>query len=256
MKRFKVYLQHDSMECGMTCLRMICKHYGAEYSSEYLSRLCFATNEGVSLLGMSEAAELLGLHTICGRLGLEQLRNMPLPCILHWNQNHFVVLYRISKNGKKFYIADPGKGLLTRSIKDMEEHWVSTRSEGGDKGVVMLIETTPMFYDRMKNSGDCGESRSFSFLFGYLKKYRKYFGQIAVGLALGCLLQLVLPFLTQAIVDVGIKNRDIGFCMARAAGAADADGKPNGSRLHTPLAAAAHQHEGEHIVDKRLLHNS
>ena len=211
MKRFKVYLQHDSMECGMTCLRMVCKHYGAEYSSEYLSRLCFATNEGVSLLGMSEAAERLGLHTICGRLGLEQLRNMPLPCILHWNQNHFVVLYRISKNGKKFYIADPGKGLLTRSIKDMEEHWVSTRSEGGDKGVVMLMETTPAFYDRMRNSGDCGESRSFRFLFGYLKKYRKYFGQIAVGLALGCLLQLVLPFLTQAIVDVGIKNRDIGF---------------------------------------------
>ena len=93
------------MECGMTCLRMVCKHYGAEYSSEYLSRLCFATNEGVSLLGMSDAAERLGLHTMCGRLGLEQLRNMPLPCILHWNQNHFVVLYRISKNGKKFYIA-------------------------------------------------------------------------------------------------------------------------------------------------------
>lgn len=110
------------MECGMTCLRMVCKHYGAEYSLEYLSRLCFATNEGVSLLGMSDAAERLGLHTMCGRLGLEQLRNMPLPCILHWNQNHFVVLYRISKNGKKFYIADPGKGLLTRSIKDMEEH--------------------------------------------------------------------------------------------------------------------------------------
>ena len=195
----------------MTCLSMICKHYGAEYSSEYLSRLCFATNEGVSLLGMSDAAERLGLHTMCGRLGLEQLRNMPLPCILHWNQNHFVVLYRISKNGKKFYIADPGKGLLTRSVKEMEEHWVSTRSEGGDKGVAMLIETTPAFYDRMKNSGGCGENRSFRFLFGYLKKYRKYFGQIAVGLALGCLLQLVLPFLTQAIVDVGIKNRDIGF---------------------------------------------
>ena len=199
------------MECGMTCLRMICKHYGAEYSSEYLSRLCFATNEGVSLLGMSEAAERLGLHTICGRLGPEQLRNMPLPCILHWNQNHFVVLYRISKNGKKFYIADPGKGLLTRSAEEMEEHWVSTHSEGGDKGVAMLIETTPAFYDRMKNSGDCGENRSFRFLFGYLKKYRKNFGQIAVGLALGCLLQLVLPFLTQAIVDVGIKNKDIGF---------------------------------------------
>ena len=211
MPKFKVYFQHDSMECGVTCLRMVCKHYGAELSTERLSRLCFATNEGVSLLGMSEAAERLGLHTVCGRLGLEQLRTVPLPCILHWNQNHFVVLYRISRNGKKFYIADPGKGLVTRSRKEMEECWISTRSGGDDKGVAMLIETTPAFYDRVKHSGDGGESRSLRFLFGYLKKYRKYFGQIAVGLALGCLLQLVLPFLTQAIVDVGIKHKDIGF---------------------------------------------
>lgn len=211
MKKFKVYFQHDSMECGVTCLRMVCKHYGAELSTERLSRLCFATNEGVSLLGMSEAAERLGLHTVCGRLGLEQLRTVPLPCILHWNQNHFVVLYRISRNGKKFYIADPGKGLVTRSRKEMEECWISTRSGGDDKGVAMLIEATPAFYDRVKHSGDGGESRSLRFLFGYLKKYRKYFGQIAVGLALGCLLQLVLPFLTQAIVDVGIKHKDIGF---------------------------------------------
>ena len=211
MPKFKVYFQHDSMECGVTCLRMVCKHYGAELSTERLSRLCFATNEGVSLLGMSEAAERLGLHTVCGRLGLEQLRTVPLPCILHWNQNHFIVLYRISRNGKKFYIADPGKGLVTRSRKEMEECWISTRSGGDDKGVAMLIETTPAFYDRVKHSGDGGESRSLRFLFGYLKKYRKYFGHIAVGLALGCLLQLVLPFLTQAIVDVGIKHKDIGF---------------------------------------------
>ena len=211
MSKFKVYFQHDSMECGVTCLRMVCKHYGVELSTERLSQLCFATNEGVSLLGMSEAAERLGLHTVCGRLGPEQLRTVPLPCILHWNQNHFVVLYRISRNGKKFYIADPGKGLVTRSRKEMEECWISTCSGGGDKGVAMLVETTPAFYDLMKHSGDGGESRSLRFLFGYLKKYRKYFGQIAVGLALGCLLQLVLPFLTQAIVDVGIKHKDIGF---------------------------------------------
>lgn len=211
MGKFKAYIQHDAMLCGVTCLRMVCSHYGVEYSSEYLSRLCFATNEGVSLLGMSDAAERLGLHTVCGRLGLEQLRTVPLPCILHWNQNHFVVLYRISKNGKKYYIADPGKGLVTRSEKEMKECWISTRSNGEDRGVAMLIETTPAFYDRMKHSGNEGESRSFRFLFGYLKKYKTYFGQIAVGLALGCLLQLVLPFLTQAIVDVGIKNKDIGF---------------------------------------------
>ena len=178
MKKFKIYIQHDAMDCGITCLRMVCKHYGAEYGSEYLSRLCFATNEGVSLLGMSDAAERLGLHTVCGCFSLEQLRDIPLPCILHWNQNHFVVLYRISRNGKNFYIADPGKGLLTRSIKDMEEHWVSTRSDSGDKGVAMLIETTPAFYNRIKHSDDEGERRSFRFLFGYLKKYRKYFKDI------------------------------------------------------------------------------
>ena len=211
MSRFKTYRQHDSMECGITCLRMVCKHYGAEYSSEYLSRLCFATNEGVSLLVMCEAAEKLGLQSVCGKLTIEQLATVPLPCILHWNQNHFVVLHRISRNGRRFHIADPGKGQVTRSLRDMEEHWVSTSAKGSDRGVAMIMETTPAFYERMRLSSDEGESRSFRFLAGYLKKYRKHFVQIAVGLALGCLLQLVLPFLTQAIVDVGIKNHDIGF---------------------------------------------
>lgn len=212
IRKFKVYRQHDSMECGIACLRMVCRYYGAEYSSEYLSHLCFATHEGVSLLGMSEAAERLGLDTVCGRLGLEQLRTVPLPCILHWNQNHFVVLYRIGKSGRKYYIADPGKGLLTRSEREMRESWVSMRSAGEDRGVAMLLETTPAFYERMRHSGDSGESRSFRFLFGYLKKYRRYFGQIVIGLALGCLLQLVLPFLTQAIVDVGIKTGTSALC--------------------------------------------
>ena len=121
MKKFKVYIQHDAMQCGVTCLRMVCKHYGREYSLEYLSRLCFATTEGVSLLGISEAAERLGLHTVCGRVGLEQIVKAPMPCILHWNQNHFVVLYRVGRGGRKFYIADPGKGLVVRSAAEMEE---------------------------------------------------------------------------------------------------------------------------------------
>ena len=210
MPKFKVYLQHDSMQCGIACLRMVCKHYGREYSQEYLSRLCFATTEGVSLLGMSDAAGKLGLHTVCGRVSLEQMAKAPLPCILHWNQNHFVVLYKISHNGKKFYIADPGKGLVTYSHEEMESHWASTRSGGEDKGVAMFIETTPAFYRH--SDDDCnGESRSFSFLFGYIRKYKKHFAQIIAGLLLGCLIQLLLPLLTQAIVDVGIKNKDIGF---------------------------------------------
>ena len=178
--------------------------------SEYLSRLCFATTEGVSLLGISEAAERLGLHTVCGRVGLEQagessaamhiaLEPKPLRCALPRGGG-----------GRRYYIADPGKGLVVRSAKDMEEHWVSTRSGEEDRGVAMFIETTPAFYTHGDDDTQ-GESRSLGFLLGYVKKYRRYFGQIAVGLLLGCLLQLVLPFLTQAVVDVGIKNKDIGF---------------------------------------------
>lgn len=114
MSKFPFYKQHDAMQCGIACLAMICKHYGKEFSIEALSRYCFATTEGVSLLGISEAAGKLGLHSVCGRVSMEQIQQAPLPCILHWNQNHFVVLYK-QKRGKKFCIADPGKGTDSRN---------------------------------------------------------------------------------------------------------------------------------------------
>lgn len=210
MRRFKVCMQHDAMQCGIACLRMVCLYYGVKHSMDSLSRLCLATTEGVSLLGMSDAAERLGLHTVCGRVGFDQIAEAPLPCILHWNQNHFVVLYRIRRGCKKFYIADPAKGLVTCTREEMKEHWVCTRSDGGDKGIAMFMETTPAFYSRKEN-GTQEDDRSLRFLFGYVKKYKKNFGQIAIGLLLGCVIQLILPFLTQAIVDEGIKGKDIGF---------------------------------------------
>lgn len=145
MSKFHVYHQHDSMQCGIACLQMICKYHGKEYSQDTLSRYCFATNEGVSLLGISEAATRLGLHTTCGRVTTEQLHKAPLPCILHWNQNHFVVLYRIKK-GKICYIADPGKGLVTYDDREFKEHWLSTRSNGEEKGIAMFLQPTPAFY--------------------------------------------------------------------------------------------------------------
>jgi len=176
-----------------------------------LSKLCFATTEGVSMLGINEAANILGLHTTCVRAATSILSEAHLPCILHWNQNHFVVLYKV-KNGKKFYIADPGKGLVTYSLEEFKKHWISTRSNEEDKGIAMFLETTPAFFTyKMEGEENIKEKRSFRFLFGYVKKYRKYFGQIILGLIVGSLLQLVLPFLTQSIVDVGIKNQDIGF---------------------------------------------
>lgn len=211
MNGFRVGFQHDSMQCGIACLQMVCKYFGREYSLDSLSKLCFATTEGVSLLGINEAANTLGLHTTSARVTTAVLSDVPLPCILHWNQNHFVVLYKV-KNGKKFYIADPGKGLITYRLDEFKQHWISTKSNDEDKGIAMFLETTPTFFTyKMQDEENIKEKRSFRFLFGYVKKYRKYFGQIILGLIVGSLLQLVLPFLTQSIVDVGIKNQDIGF---------------------------------------------
>ena len=142
MNGFRVGFQHDSMQCGIACLQMVCKYFGREYSLDSLSKLCFATTEGVSLLGINEAANTLGLHTTSARVTTTVLSDVPLPCILHWNQNHFVVLYKV-KNGKKFYIADPGKGLITYRLDEFKQHWISTKSNDEDKGIAMFLETTP-----------------------------------------------------------------------------------------------------------------
>ncbi len=211
MRRITIVHQHDSMQCGIACLQMICKYFGREYTLDSLSKLCFATTEGVSLLGINEAANTLGLHTLCAKATTTTLSDISLPCILHWNQNHFVVLYKVKK-GKKFYVADPAKGLLTYCLEEFKKHWISTNSDGEERGIAMFLETTPAFFTyKMEGEENIKEKRSFRFLFGYVKKYRKYFGQIILGLIVGSLLQLILPFLTQSIVDVGIKNQDIGF---------------------------------------------
>ena len=210
MKPFPICYQHDFMQCGVACLQMVCKHYGKEYSLDELSEICFATNEGVSLLGISQAAEKLGLHTVCGRLRLDSLNNALLPCILHWNQNHFVVLYKVKRGKTKtYYIADPGKGLLEYSEKEFCSHWISTCSQSNDMGIAMSLKVTPRFTEESHSQNQ--EKRSFRFLFEYVKLYGKYFWQIILGLLVGCVLQLVLPFLTQAIVDVGITHQNIGF---------------------------------------------
>lgn len=212
MRKFPLYRQHDSMQCGVTCLRMICAYWGKEYPAEYLDRLCGASREGVSLLGISETAAELGLKSVCARLTTGQLAEVELPAILHWNQNHFVVLYRISrKRGGKtvYHVADPGKGLRQYDGPSFEAGWIETRSRGEDKGIAMLAQPTPAFFS--KRVPGKTKRRSFTFLLGYLKRYRYYFGQVFLGLAVGSLLQLLFPFLTQAIVDLGIDHEDLGL---------------------------------------------
>lgn len=194
------------MQCGISCLFMVCKYYGHEIPILSLSQICIATVEGVSLKGISEAAEKMGLKTVSGRIRINKLVISPFPCILHWNQNHFVVLYKI-KNGNTFYIADPGKGLVKYNLEEFKKHWISTTADGEEKGIAMFLEPTPEFYEKKFEEANLTAERSFKFLLGYIKKYRKYLGQIVLGLLVGSLLQLILPFLTQSIVDVGIKTR-------------------------------------------------
>ncbi len=209
MNSFPFFRQSDAMMCGVTCIQMICKYYGERYNQKFLSDICYASKEGVSLLGIRETAVKIGLYTISGRLTIDELSSATLPCILHWNQNHFVVLYKVKKR-QKFYIADPGKGLITYTMDEFKQHWIGTGRDNEGKGIAMFLEPTQAFYDNT-NEHETRTEKPFKFLFGYIKQYRKYFFQIILGLFVGSLLQLALPFLTQNIVDIGIKNKDIDF---------------------------------------------
>ena len=202
------------MDCGPSCLAMIAKHYGQQADKEQLRKICSLGKEGVSLLGISKAAENLGFKTIGGRLSFEMLyQEDPMPCIIHWNQNHFVVVYKIKKHNKgkyTVYVADPGKGLVTYTKEEFCEHWISTKTNGEEKGIALLLEPTEQFYAQ-NDTKAVPTQRRVKFLWSYLKKYKRFFTQLILGLLLGSLLQLVFPFLTQAIVDTGIGGKDVGF---------------------------------------------
>lgn len=209
MAKFKFIAQQDSMGCGVACLNMICRFYGKKIDMQLLYKLCAPTVEGVSIFGMSNAAKQIGFTTFIGNVDIEDLDDENLPAILHWNQNHFVVLYKV-KNKSKFYIADPAKGLINYDILEFENHWKSSDcSDSNTKGIAMFLEPNEQFI--CDSTAYSPKKRSFRFLSNYLIQYKKYFIQIIAGLILGCLLQLIFPFLTQAIVDIGIRNNDIKF---------------------------------------------
>jgi ABC transporter, ATP-binding protein len=210
----KFIQQYDSMDCGLSCLAMLCSHYGHEYSRKQLQQSFILKKDGVSLLGISKVAEDLGFKTVGGKLSFNALmKEAPLPCIIHWDQNHFVVVIKIKKHRKassSIYIADPGKGFTTYTKEEFCEHWVSTKTDGEEKGIALLLEPTEQFYAQ-KTEETIPTHNRVKFLWSYLKKYKRFFTQLILGLLLGSLLQLIFPFLTQAIVDTGIGGKDIGF---------------------------------------------
>ena len=214
MKSFPLYTQHDAMDCGPTCLRMVTAFYGRRFSLQSLRENCFISRQGVSMLGISEAAEKLGMHTIGLRIPILRLiDDVPIPCIIHWNQNHFVVLYRIEKRKNEclFHIADPAGSKITYTEEEFKRCWLAGRNGGEDEGVVLCLEPTPDFYNHPIEDSDNNNKRNMLFLFQYLRPYKKLILQLFIGLGTGSLIQLILPFLTQSIVDFGITNQNLGY---------------------------------------------
>jgi ATP-binding cassette subfamily B protein len=207
MPSFPFFKQLDAMDCGPSCLRMIARHYGRSFSLQTLRDKSYLSREGVSMLGISDAAEAIGFRTVGVSLSPEKLfTQAPLPLIAHWQQNHFVVVYKVSK--KKVFVADPAFGLVSYTHEEFLKNWVSSVKDQEKKGHVLMIEPTPDFYAQ---EGEKVRKSSFRFLFSYLKPYKKFLFQLLLGVLLGSIIQLLFPFLTQSIVDVGINNRDIGF---------------------------------------------
>ena len=177
------------------------------FSLESLRKKCFITREGVSFLGLSEAADSLGFRTIGVKIAFDLLKeNVPLPCIVHWRQKHFIVIYKIKND--IVWAADPAIGLIKYTTEEFIKNWASTIVDGKPAGLVLIVEPTPSLFN---NEIDKDKSEGFKFLFKYFKLYRKYLYQLILGLILGSCIQLVIPFLTQSIIDIGLNNSDLGF---------------------------------------------
>ncbi len=235
MRKFPFTHQHDAMDCGPSCLQMIARYYGKNYTLQGLRDNCFLTREGVSMLGISDAAEKIGFHTLGVKVSFEQLATeVPLPCIVHWKQNHFVVVYEIKQKGRKqkgesrrqeaertkeedpslyksggfVKVADPAHGLIKFTVDEFCKNWLSTKKDGEDVGVALLLEPTTDFYSQ---EGEKTDKTKFAFILKYLRPYTKLIAQLFLGMLLGTLLQLIFPFLTQSIVDYGINNQNLSF---------------------------------------------
>jgi ATP-binding cassette, subfamily B, bacterial len=208
-KSFPFYIQPDSKDCGPTCLKIIAKHHGKTLNIQTLRSLSETTREGSNLLTLSDAAEKIGFRTLGVKLSLKKIKEAPLPCILHWNNNHYIVLYKIKKN--KYYVSDPAHGLLEYNEEEFLKFWIGNNATNEtEEGIALLLEPTPIFY---KNEWDNDDKKTFGFalLTKYIIPYKSFVVQLAIGLLAGSLLQLIFPFLTQSIVDVGIQNQNLHF---------------------------------------------
>lgn len=215
--KFPTYRQLDSMDCGPTCLRIISAYYGRNWSLQTLRDKCHISREGVSLLGISDAAETIGFRTIGAKITFTQLcEEAILPCVVHWNQKHFIVVYNIEHHRGQtwIHVSDPASGLLRYSKEDFLKSWLSIRPNDTENdaneglGVVLLMEPTPKFYEE---NGDEERHRGISGLLKYLRPYKQFIVQLFLAMLTGSIISLILPFLTQSVIDVGIGTGNLDF---------------------------------------------
>lgn len=231
IKKFPNYIQADSKDCGPTCLKIISKHYGKNINIQELRNFSETTREGSNLLFLSDAAEKIGFRTLGVKLNLQRLEEAPLPCVLHWNNNHYVVLYELKNSKMKKFkdwfhksnsqinrfsnfqikISDPAYGLLEYTREEFLKIWIGNNAnETTEEGIALLLEPTPKFFQSEFDKED-KKGIDFGLLTQYVFRYKSFLTQLSIGLLASSLLQLIFPFLTQSIVDVGIQNQNIHF---------------------------------------------
>lgn len=213
-RRFRLIRQLDMMGCGPSCLAMVMEYYGKQVDIQEITSITHMSKNGISLRSISTAAESLGFKTMGGCISVNTLiEKAMLPCIVYWEQNHFVVVYKIKKNKKSnniiIYVADPSKGFVKYAKDEFCEHWICTQSNQEAKGVVLLLHPADTFSEKKVLSHF--PKYNFSFLWKYIKKYSFLFIQLSGGLFVVSIMQLIFPFLTQAIVDIGIGSKNIEF---------------------------------------------
>ncbi|MEZ4936673.1 MAG: peptidase domain-containing ABC transporter [Crocinitomicaceae bacterium] len=209
-KKFKFHRQLNQMDCGPTCIKMIAGYYGKNVSIKELRTISETNREGSSLLNLANCAEHIGFKTLGVKLSFEDIlkENPPLPLILHWNKVHFVVLVKATK--KQVTIADPAQGIIKYSVKEFIQNWIGNNAnEDTEEGIALLLEPTPQLKSFKAEKEE--KKNNMSFLFRYITQYKGFLAQLSIGLLIGSVLQLILPFLTQSLVDVGIQNQDINF---------------------------------------------
>lgn len=210
--KFPFYKQYDTTDCGPACLKSIAEYYGKKYTIQHLRDCCNIGMDGVSLLDISEVAEKIGFRTKMVKITLDQLRHSVVyPCILFWRQNHFVVLYDVTKKkGKyKYHVSDPANGKLTYNDEEIIRSWCTGEADG----IALLLEPIQKFYDNQEHVME-SSNISNNFIFRYLKPYKRLEAQVLMGILIACVLNFILPFLTQSVVDYGIKNQNVRFIIS------------------------------------------